>query len=274
MVEARQGSALVPTVELAGLEIAAVTSDEAVEAVLALTDSDRPRVVVTPNVDHVVMLREDDEFAAVYRSASLRFADGAPIVALARLVGTPLPERVTGIDLTIALLAACERDGRSVYFFGGLPSHLERATKRVRSQYPELDIAGTASPTIDLDVPTEDELLALADCRARNPDLVFAFLGAPKQEKWFARRGDQLPPAVVLCVGGTVDFLAGARRRAPGLIQAMGCEWAWRLAQEPRRLFRRYLIRDSQFVVIAIRAYVEARSRRRRARHDDGDTRR
>jgi N-acetylglucosaminyldiphosphoundecaprenol N-acetyl-beta-D-mannosaminyltransferase len=271
MTQLRARPAARPTVNIAGVEIAAVTMAEAVDAVLGLTGHDSARLVVTPNVDHIVMLEQDEEYAAAYRSASLRLADGAPIVVLARLLGTPLPERVAGIDLTVALLGACEREHRSVYFLGGAPEHLERAIARVRADHPDLDIAGSASPTIDLDAPTDAEQRALAACRAASPDLLFVFLGAPKQEKWFARRAAQLPPTVVLAVGGTVDILAGAKRRAPRWVQAIGCEWLWRLALEPGRLFRRYVIRDSRFVVIATRAYSEhvrrqwARRRRRTA---------
>jgi N-acetylglucosaminyldiphosphoundecaprenol N-acetyl-beta-D-mannosaminyltransferase len=265
MVDPPATTAPVPTVDLLGIEIAAVTGEEAVRAVLALTECHRPTLVVTPNVDHFVVLDRDEQLAAAYDRASLRFADGAPVVALARILGTPLPERVTGVDLTVALLAACERDGRSVYFFGGTPEHLARATDRVRREHPGLAIVGTASPTVDLDTPTDDELRALAHCREVAPDLLFVFLGSPKQEKWFARRVGQLPAAVVLCVGGTVDFLAGAKRRAPHWVQSIGCEWVWRLAQEPGRLFHRYLVRDSRFLVLAARAYVDRRWRRRQA---------
>jgi N-acetylglucosaminyldiphosphoundecaprenol N-acetyl-beta-D-mannosaminyltransferase len=252
-------------VNVAGIELAAVTRAEAVAAVLALTGSDRPQLVVTPNVDHVVSFVREPQFAAVYRSAALRIADGAPVVALSRLLGTPLPERVTGVDLTIDLLAACARDGRRVAFLGGAPERLDRAMARVRTDHPDLAIVAASSPVVDVDAPTEDELAALAECREASPDLLFVFLGSPKQEQWFARRKELLPPTVVLAVGGTVDFLAGAKRRAPACVQRIGCEWLWRLALEPRRLFSRYVIRDSQFVVIAARAYVTHLRARRAA---------
>jgi N-acetylglucosaminyldiphosphoundecaprenol N-acetyl-beta-D-mannosaminyltransferase len=256
-------------VRVAGVDIAALTLDEAVDAVLDLGRVDAPSLVVTPNVDHLVLLERDLEFRAAYDAASLRFADGRPIVALARATGTPLPQRVTGIDLTLALLAACEREGRSVYFFGGTPEHLERAVARIRSDHPDLDIVGASAPIVDVDAPAEEELAALEECREREPDLLFAFLGAPKQERWFLRRRAQLPPTIVLAVGGSVDFLAGALRRAPQWVQDIGCEWLWRLALQPRRLFVRYVVRDSRFLVIGGRAcahHVRTRWAARRAR--------
>jgi N-acetylglucosaminyldiphosphoundecaprenol N-acetyl-beta-D-mannosaminyltransferase len=266
MTDLRARSAPIPTVRVAGVDIAAVPFDEAVDAVLGLVGNDCPSLVVTPNVDHLVLLEHDHEFATAYDAAALRFTDGAPIVLLTRLVGTPVPQRVAGIDLTVALLAACERDGRSVYFFGGAPDHLERAVAQIRADHPDLDIVGASAPVVDLDAPSESELLALAECRRCAPDLLFAFLGAPKQERWFLRRRAQLPPTVVLGVGGSVDFLAGALRRAPGWVQAIGCEWLWRLAHEPRRLFPRYVVRDSRFLLIAARTYRD-HLRERRARH-------
>jgi len=241
-------------VRIAGTEISPLRRDEAVAAVLGLVGRGSAQLVVTPNVDHVVVLERDSEFAEAYESAALQFADGAPIIALSRLLRTPVPERVTGVDLTIALLGECERQHRSVYFLGGEPAILEQAVARIRADHPDLQIVGFAAPDVDLDHPTLEEQQALESCRAASPDLLFVFLGTPKQEKWFLRRAPQLPPAVVLAVGATVDFLAGAKRRAPEWVQSFGLEWLWRLGLEPGRLFRRYVVQDSRFLVIAARA--------------------
>jgi N-acetylglucosaminyldiphosphoundecaprenol N-acetyl-beta-D-mannosaminyltransferase len=238
---------------VAGIDIAAVSMPEAADAMLALTGRGEPQLVVTPNVDHVVVAERDPEFAAAYASAALRLADGAPLVFLARLLGTPLPERVTGVDLTRELLSRCERTGQSAFFFGGSPAALSSALARIRVEHPDLAIAGAGSPTVDLDQQTEDEREALAAMRAAAPDLVFVFLGSPKGEKWFLRRRAELAPGVFVSVGATVDFLAGTVRRAPAWVQSIGLEWLWRLAHEPRRLFRRYVIQDSRFAVIAAR---------------------
>ncbi len=242
-----------PVVQLGGTEIAAVTMAEAVQTVLGLMDRSDPQLVVTPNVDHIVGIERDPEFAAAYARASLRVADGAPLVFLSRLLGTPLPERVTGVDLTEELLAACEDTGRSVFFLGGTSQSLGQALDVIRRDHPALRIAGAASPRVDLDAATADEQAALAELRAAAPDLVLVFLGSPKQEKWVVRRLAELPAAVFVGVGGTVDMISGAVRRAPGWVQRSGLEWLWRLCLEPRRLFPRYVLQDSRFVVIAAR---------------------
>ena len=246
---------------IGGVDIAAVTMPEAVQAVLELAESGVTQLVVTPNVDHIVLVERDQEFAAAYSRAALRLADGAPIVLLSRLLGTPLPERVTGVDLTQALLAECERAGRTVFFFGGAPLSLDRAIAKIRADHPDLDIAGAVAPTVDLDAPSEDEKQALDELRRAAPGLLFVFLGTPKQEKWIVRRFEELPPTVVVGVGGTVDLIGGTIRRAPRWVQSIGFEWFWRLCLEPRRLFRRYVIQDSRFLVIVWRELL-ARYRR------------
>lgn len=250
-----------PTVQLGSTEVAALTLAQSVETVMALSSAREHHLVVTPNVDHLVLLERDGEFAVAYDRASLRLADGAPVVALSHALGTPVPQRVTGVDLSLSVLEAAARDGRTVFLFGGAPDVLERAVERVRSRWPGLRLVGAAAPTIDLDVITAEEETALAGIRAANPDLLLLFLGTPKQEKWFWRRLAHLPPTVALAVGGTVDLIAGVKRRAPFWAQRAGCEWLWRMAQDPRRLGYRYLVHDPRFVAIAAR---QLRATRRR----------
>ena len=187
------------------------------------------------------------------RNASLRTVDGAPLMLLARLLGTPLPQRITGVDLTSSVLDAAEREQRSVFFLGGERHVLQEAVARVRRQWPELRIVGAASPRVDLDSVSDDEAEALEVLREAAPDVLILFLGAPKQEKWFWRRAAQLPSTVALAVGGTVELMAGTKRRAPVWVQTSGFEWLWRMVQDPKRLAARYLVRDRSFVGIAAR---------------------
>jgi N-acetylglucosaminyldiphosphoundecaprenol N-acetyl-beta-D-mannosaminyltransferase len=252
-----------PTVRIGSTEIAALTLAQSVTTVMELASTgDGHHLVVTPNVDHLVLLERDPEFAQAYERASLRVADGAPVVALSRALGTPVPQRVTGVDLSLAALAAAASQGRSVFLFGGAPGVLGDAARRLRTRWPDLRLVGAAAPPVDLDVVTAEEERALTAVRDARPDLVLLFLGTPKQEKWFWRRAGYLPPVVALAVGGTVDLIAGTRRRAPCWLQTLGGEWLWRMALEPRRLGYRYLVQDPQFAVIAAR---QLRTRRRHA---------
>jgi N-acetylglucosaminyldiphosphoundecaprenol N-acetyl-beta-D-mannosaminyltransferase len=235
----------------------------ATDAVLGLVGDGRQHLVVTPNVDHLVQLEDEPEFASAYARASIRVADGAPLVALAKLRGTPLPERVPGVDLALATLAGAAQRGLTVYFFGGAPTTVARALTVLRERLPALRVAGYASPPVDLDRIGPEESDALDDVRSARPDLLYLFLGTPKQEVWFFRRADRLPPTVAMAVGGAIDMIAGTRRRAPHWVQSIGMEWLWRLAQEPRRLAHRYLVRDRRFVAIAWRQLRDERSARR-----------
>jgi N-acetylglucosaminyldiphosphoundecaprenol N-acetyl-beta-D-mannosaminyltransferase len=238
---------------LGATEVAPLTLGCAVSAVMDLVRQARPHLVVTPNVDHLVLLEHDPEFASAYARASLRVVDGAPLVLLSRLLGTPVPGRIAGVDLTLEVLAAAEREQRSVFFLGGEPPVLEQALARLCQLYPSLPVAGSAAPIIDLDVICPSEEDAIIAIRRAQPDLLVLFLGAPKQEKWFWRRAAALPPTVALAVGGTVDFIAGTTRRAPGWVQSSGFEWLWRLSRDPRRLGRRYLVRDPEFLRVVVR---------------------
>jgi N-acetylglucosaminyldiphosphoundecaprenol N-acetyl-beta-D-mannosaminyltransferase len=255
---------LPPTVRLGATEVHPLTMDEAVGAVMDLAAKAEPALVVTPNVDHLVMLERDARFADAYRRASLRLADGAPLVLLARVLHTPIPERVAGSDLIFRVLAAAEAQERSVFLFGGQPETSSRAVDVLRRSFPTLRIAGTATPMVDIDTPGDDEAEALAQVRRTRPDILIMFLGTPKQEVWFWARQPLLPPVVALALGGTIDMVAGTKRRAPRWLQRIGLEWTWRLAQDPVRLGRRYLIDDVAFVGIATR---QLRARRRARPH-------
>jgi N-acetylglucosaminyldiphosphoundecaprenol N-acetyl-beta-D-mannosaminyltransferase len=155
-----------------------------------------------------------------------------------------------------------------VFFFGGKPAILDQALTRVREMHPGLRIVGSAAPRIDLDVCSPEERAALASIRETKPDLLLLFLGAPKQEKWFWRRAPELPPTVALAAGGTVDLIAGAKHRAPRLVQSAGCEWLWRMSQEPKRLGKRYLVHDSLFLRIATTQLRERYARQPAIRDD------
>lgn len=250
-------------VRLGVTEVSPITLDSAVKTVKDLIDSREPHLVVTPNVDHLVLLEHDPEFASAYGRASLRVVDGAPLVLLARLLRTPVPERIAGVDLTLSVLSAAELERRSVFFLGGHPQVLQQAMARLHDLYPKLSVSGSAAPTIELDAVSPSEEEALTRIRQAAPDLLILFLGTPKQEKWFWRRATLLPATVALAVGGTVDLIAGTKRRAPQWIQSAGFEWLWRLSQEPGRLGRRYLGRDPAFLRIAARQLWLRHARRR-----------
>jgi N-acetylglucosaminyldiphosphoundecaprenol N-acetyl-beta-D-mannosaminyltransferase len=225
---------------------------EALDEIAALVRRGAGGCVFTPNVDHVVLADEDDEFRAGYARASLSLADGQPIVWASRLVGLPLPEKVSGSDLVWPLMEWAARERWRVYLLGGAPGVAAEVAERFRRELG-VDVVGTDSPVVSVAGPDAETDAALDRLRAARPDLVLVALGSPKQERWIHRNLERLAPALAIGVGASLDFLAGRARRSPRWVSRMGMEWLYRLAHEPRRLAGRYLLRDPRFVGIVAR---------------------
>jgi len=245
-----------PRARLFGLDIAAVTFDEAVGllAQAAPARDGHARVVVTPNVDHVVRLDAAPELRGRYGQAEFIFADGMPLVWASRLLGRPLPERVTGADLFVALCRLAQQRGWRVMLLGGMPGAEAGLQAGFARHYPGLDI-DIVCPSMRFD-PLGDEGRAFADkVREAAPDVVFVCLGLPKQENWALHYAPSLPGGIVLCVGAAMEFAIGLQKRAPLPMQRLGLEWLWRLATNPRRLWRRYLVDDPRFAVLCWRQW-------------------
>ncbi len=230
-------------VSLFGIEIDPLAKLDAAQRLLAwstATDS-RCRVVVTPNTDHVVQLRAGGPLRLAYAGADLIVADGMPVILASRLLGRPLPERVTGADLVPALfdLATPESPLRA-FLFGAGPGVAERAAANVERRWPNVKVVGTACPPVGFEKNLVEDARQVAAINAARPDVLVIGLGAPKQELWAHSHRHDLDVRVALCVGATIDFLAGEKPRAPVWMQRSGLEWLHRLASEPKRLFRRY----------------------------------
>lgn len=231
-----------PTIELHGVKLHAIREIAVITHILDELDSNRGGVVVTPNLDHLRRYRNDMSFGALIVEANLVVADGMPLVWASRLQGTPLPERVPGSNLISSLTGAAGSRGRSVFLLGGDPGTANEAAEALRAKFPQCRIAGTHCPPFGFqDDPKQMSIIiqALSDAK---PDIVFVALGSPKQEKLINTLRPILPNAWWLGVGNSFSFLAGRVKRAPVFMQRMGLEWVHRLFQEPKRLFRRYLI--------------------------------
>jgi N-acetylglucosaminyldiphosphoundecaprenol N-acetyl-beta-D-mannosaminyltransferase len=223
---------------------------QALDAIEALVRSKSGGMVFTPNVDHVVLAEKDARFRAAYRAVNLSLVDGTLLLWASRLLGWSLPEKVSGSDLLLPLMQRAAQCGFRVYLLGGAPGVAEAARERLQQQFPELLVVGCDESRVDVDAldPAILERIARAA-----PDLVLVALGAPKQEVFIFEQRERLGSAVCIGVGGSLDFVAGTRKRAPRWISRIGLEWLYRLLQEPRRLFRRYLLRDPLFAWILTR---------------------
>ncbi|MEO6236666.1 MAG: WecB/TagA/CpsF family glycosyltransferase [Vicinamibacterales bacterium] len=228
-------------------------------AIEALVDARRGGAVFTPNVDHVVKASSHEGFRSAYDRASLSFADGMPLIWASRLLGCPLPERVTGSDLLLPILQLAGRRRWRVYLLGGAPGVAE-ACAHLLTEQMGIIVAGWDDSRIAQD--GTDSGGSVARVRAAQADIVLVALGPPKQELWIDRASDAIRPAVAMGVGASLDFLVGKYKRAPRWMAVSGLEWLYRLVQEPRRLWRRYLVEGPRFLGIVTSTWRAPRSTR------------
>jgi len=238
-------------IRIGQLWIDAVTFDEALDEIAILVRSRCGGMVFTPNVDHVMIAETRADFRDAYERASLSLADGMPLLWASRLLGTPLPEKVSGSDLVTPLAALAAKHDWAVYLLGGAPGVADTAAARLHERYG-VRIVGCDAPTITLEGGEAEDRPIVERIRNARPDLVLVAFGAPKQELWMRRVLPDIQPAVAVGVGASLDFVAGTMRRAPRWVSSLGFEWLYRLGQEPRRLWRRYLVRDPVFLRIVL----------------------
>lgn len=237
----------VPRVDILGVGVSAINMDDALEVIDEWITTGARRYVCITGVHGVMESQRDEALRRIHNGAGLVTPDGMPLVWLSRWRGWHRTTRVYGPDLMLAL---CERSlatGYRHFFYGGKEGVPERLARRLQKRYPGLMVAGTYSPPFK--AVTDQEGEAVIDrINAAKPDIVWVGLGTPKQEHWMAQHVDRLNASVLLGVGAAFDFHAGLKRQAPRWMQQSGLEWLFRLATEPRRLWRRYLVNNPLFV--------------------------
>jgi N-acetylglucosaminyldiphosphoundecaprenol N-acetyl-beta-D-mannosaminyltransferase len=236
------------TAELMGLSFDAVTMDTAVARCLNLCRAPRSsHTIITANASHLCMMRRDPELARACKEGYLTLADGMSVVWALRASGQRIPERVTGVDLMARLLAAAGKHRLRVYFLGGRREVVTALVEGTRAQYPGIDIAGFRDGYFAPDV----HLSIVEEIRATKPDMLFVGMPSPFKETWCERHRQRFDVPIIIGVGGSFDVLAGFIRRSPRMLQLLGLEWFWRLLMEPRKLWKRYLINNSEFIWLA-----------------------
>ena len=226
-------------IAILGVPFDNVSTAETLRIIDDMVASKRPHYLVTANVDFLVQAAHDVELRRILFDAHLVLCDGTPLVWASKLLGNPLPERVAGSDLVPMLLGVAAEKGYRPFFLGASQESIEAAVARAKHQYPKLEFAGYYSPPYNKLLEMDHEEIRERILRAQ-PDLLFVGFGCPKQEKWINMHYRSLGVPVSVGVGGTIDFLAGRLARAPRWMQQSGTEWIFRLAQEPKRLLRRY----------------------------------
>jgi len=248
--------------ELLGLPFDGVTMQSAVARCMEWCTGPRaPHTVITANAAILCMMRRDPELRKACLSGDLIVPDGMSVVWASRLARVPFRERVAGVDLMARLLREAASRGLSAYFLGARREVVSKLAARCAQTYPGLSIAGWR----DGYFPAHDHARIVEQIRERAPHMLFVGMPSPFKETWCERHRDRLEVPVIMGVGGSFDVLAGYVRRAPPRVQSMGMEWAWRLTMEPRKMWKRYLSTNSEFLWLLGREIV-ARRRRPRLR--------
>ena len=211
-------------------------------------DSQHKFIITGANAQFVNLAHRDPELSSFLQATDLNVADGISLLMAARILGTNLPERVTGIDLMVELCGLAAETDRTVYLFGGMEGGAEGAAHFLRARYPGLKIVGIDRPPIGREF--DPAVVARVRCRITEskPDFLFVCLGVPRQERWIRQFVPGLPVKVVMGNGAAFDVLAGFFHRPPVWVQKIGMEWFYRLCIEPRRLWKRYLVGNLLFI--------------------------
>ena len=224
----------------------------------------RRGVVFTPNVDHLMRLREDQEFVEAYNSADFRVCDSQILMYASKFLGTPIRAKISGSDL-FPMFCEHHRDNPDIKIFllGGAEGVPQRAQQRINQRIGREIIVAAHSPSYGFE-KDEAECERILDMIRNSPaNVLLVGVGAPKQEKWIAKYQKQLPNIdIFMGVGAAIDFEAGHKPRAPKWISEVGLEWLYRLVSEPRRLWKRYLLQDLPFLGLLMQQKLKLISQR------------
>ena len=222
------------TIDILGVKVDKISFDNALDRAEQLVKTDGVSAVFTPNPEIIMAAKDDEEFREILNGADLCTADGIGVVYAARILKTPVPERVAGFDLTCALLECLSRSGEGVFLFGAKPGVAETAKANMEKKYEGINIVGTRNGYFTAD----DEAEIIKEINESGAKLLLVCLGAPKQEKWIAANRDKLSVNLCMGVGGTLDVFAGTAKRAPKLFIKLNLEWLYRLLKQPSRIGR------------------------------------
>jgi len=215
------------------------------------------RYVCICNVHSLITARKDEKFREVLNEADMATPDGMPVAWMMRKIGFPLQERINGPDLMWRYCALAAQRNEPIYLYGNTPKTLAALIIKLNTAFPNLQIAGSYSPPFRPLTEREDANI-VAEINASGARVVFVSLGCPKQEMWMAEHRGRIQ-AVMIGVGAAFDYHAGTIQRAPLWMQQRGLEWLYRLCSEPRRLWKRYLVTNTQFIFAAIGQLIRRR---------------
>ena len=243
------------TVKLFDCEVAALNMEETIEEIEHRIERREKTQHVVINAGKVVLMEKDEKLKEIIKTCPIINADGQSIVWASKLKGTPVPERVAGIDLMENLIELSARKGYKIYFFGAKEEVVKKVLEVYKEKYPNLNIAGYRNGYFtDADMPS-----IIEDMKNSKADILFVAFSSPKKEYWLAKYMDAIDIPFCMGVGGSFDVIAGRTKRAPLWMQKSGLEWYYRFQQEPRRMFKRYLVGNIKFINSTMKDITEKR---------------
>lgn len=233
--------------------IDALSMEETISEVEKIIERGVPTQHVVINANKVNLMNKDPELKRIVNDCPLINADGISILWAAKILGLPIKERVTGIDLFLNLVKVASEKGYKIYLFGAREEVVKKVKEVFEKEYPNLQIVGYRNGYFT----EEDEPEIVKNMAESGADMMFVAFSSPKKEYWINKYINQLGIPFVMGVGGSFDVVAGVTERAPQWVQIRGFEWLYRLVQEPKRMWRRYVIGNAQFVGYTFKAKIE-----------------
>jgi N-acetylglucosaminyldiphosphoundecaprenol N-acetyl-beta-D-mannosaminyltransferase len=237
----------IPFINILDTRIDNLTMGEVLGQIEKLIALSTPSHIITANVDHLVMKRKGPDIKEIFRNAALILPDGVPLLWAARFLRTPLQERINGTDLMEKTCELAAQRGYSVFFLGGEAGIAEKLAAVMPQQFSGLNVAGTYTPYFGFENDAQENEKICHLLKEKKPDILFSSLGFPKGIKWIDKYFHTYEVPLAIEVGASFMFISGQMKRAPRWMQKYGFEWFWRLLHEPRRLWKRYLLRDLTF---------------------------
>ncbi len=244
--------------ELLNIHIDNVTMDEAIAEIDILIQKKKRSYVVTPNLDHIVLIERDALFREIYENADLVLTDGKPLLWIAKFQGTPIKEKVSGSDLFPRMCALAAEKEYKVYILGAAEGVADKAANNLVNKYPGLNIAGTYSPPLGFENDHKEMESIIKKINDSEADILAVALGSPKGEKFIYKYKEQLDVSLSISIGATIDFEAGNVKRAPKWMSEVGMEWLFRITQDPKRLVKRYW-NDAISIIPIMKKYKKTR---------------
>ncbi|MED3820742.1 WecB/TagA/CpsF family glycosyltransferase [Priestia aryabhattai] len=245
------------TISLFGVRFNNISLNQTINEIKGIVEKNKVEqtcsYAVTPNVDHVVNIHKDKKFAEAYTKAHLTLVDGAPIFLLSKVFRKPLVEKVSGSDLTPEILKLAQTNNYRVFIFGSMPGVAELAIQKIKSENNYNFPISSYSPEFGFEKSEEDLQKCINLINDFRPDILLVSLGSPKGEMFIFNNLDKISAPFSIQIGASIDFIAGNIKRAPAWMQKLSLEWFYRFLKEPKRMFKRYFLNDSYFLVVVIK---------------------